>query len=46
MSLDGHGGILIYDAATGRPERISATQLISFRIDCPAAVEENPKLIQ
>jgi hypothetical protein len=35
ISVDGMGGLLVYDAQTGRAERISLEQLASLRINRP-----------
>jgi hypothetical protein len=38
ITVDGRGGLVVYDAATGQPERISLDQLQSVRIDRPPDV--------
>ena len=35
ISVDGHGGLVVYDSATGRAERITLAELNSLRIDRP-----------
>jgi hypothetical protein len=45
ISVDGRGGILVYNAETGTPERISVDQLKSFQIDCPNDRRRSPKLV-
>ena len=45
ISVDGCGGILLYNAATGMPERISVDQLKSFQIDCPNGRSKSAQLL-
>jgi hypothetical protein len=36
IRVDGLGGLIVYDAATGKPERLSLAQLNSISIDSPS----------
>jgi len=39
ICVDGLGGLLVYDSATGKPERISLSELSAICIDRPAAAD-------
>jgi hypothetical protein len=46
ISVDGLGGLLVYDAVTGKPERISLSELTSLRIDRASPSAPPPAWIQ
>lgn len=39
ISVDGHGGLVLYDSATGNAETITLAELEFLRIDRPAAIQ-------
>ena len=45
ISVDGHGGLVVYDSATGKAETITLAELESLRIDRPPAIQRTPAWI-
>jgi hypothetical protein len=45
ISVDGHGGLVVYDSATGQAETLTLAQLASLRIDRPPMIQPAPAWI-